>query len=531
MNNSSFTKQFLLILVALYTLSIAKINGQNPLNPAGVFNVFVEGNFTVYSSESEGSVAVGGNLIVNGGYIIADGPRTLPLYKVNNMPIGLVVNGGISLNSGLQINNNTYVKIGNCTSPDPLTVYYKGDNNTFVPIRINKSSTPYGGSPTILLSAAANYWDPNNPVSDSNNPVCATTDINFTSAFSSLRTNSISLSQCPNNAQITNSAGMSIPNTNLPNQIKITLQPGVNVLNVSGSDLNNVTDFTLNNAPSSSQILVVNVSASGSYGWNVPNINVPGDKEGLRYILWNFPTTTTLTIQGNGQIEGSVLAPYAAITKTNYVNVEGQLVGKSFSTVGGEMHDYPFNASLASCTALPVRLTKFVATPEGTAVRLTWETSWEHNSDYFVVERSSDAIEFGTLGRVQAVGQTEKSQRYSFIDQLPSAQTSYYRLRMIDQDRSFAYSKTIAFSPDSNQPLLRLLENPTTSQVLRIQLGYWKVTDLRLTNLRGQPVSFKGTNESNGILMLRPDQTLPAGIYLLTAGQGTMQQQVRIVIQ
>ncbi|WP_249794510.1 hypothetical protein, partial [Bradyrhizobium sp. BRP56] len=128
------------------------------------------------------------------------------------------------------------------------------------------------------------------------------------------------------------------------------------------------------------------------------------------------------------------MAPYADVTKTNFAIFEGQLIGKSFSTVGGEMHDYPFNASLGSCSALPVRLTKFVATPEGAAVRLAWETNWEHNSDHFVIERSSDALEFGTLGRVQAIGQTTQSQRYSFIDQLPSARTGYYRLRMVDQD-------------------------------------------------------------------------------------------------
>jgi choice-of-anchor A domain-containing protein len=530
MNYFTSTKFYLFVLLFLHTAFTSKLNGQNPLSPIGVFNVFVEGNFTVYGSETEGSVAVGGNLIINGGYGIAASTRTLPLYKVGDIPIGLVVNGGISLNNGLQVLNNTYVKIGNCSSPDPLITYYKDNNNSFSPIRINKTSTPYGGSPTILLSAAANYWTPANPVSALNNPVCETTGINFTSAFATLRTNSTNLSLCPNNTQVLDSGLNPISTANLPNQIKITLHSGVNVLNVTGSDLNHVTDFTLLNSPSASQVLVVNVAASGTYNWNIPNINVPGDKDGLRYILWNFPSTTILTLQGNGQIQGSVLAPYADVTKTIYSNIEGQFVGKSFSNIGGEIHDYPFNASLPSCTALPVRLVKFTATPEGTAVRLAWETSWEYNSDHFDIERSSNAIEFGSLGRVQAGGQTSQTQRYTFADQLPSPQTAYYRLRTVDKDGSFEYSKTVAFSPDSNEPLLQLLENPTTNHALRIQLRSWTVTDLELTNMQGQPVSFKGTAESNGTMTLRPDTTLPTGIYLLTAGRGITRQQVRLVI-
>ena len=211
-------------------------------------------------------------------------------------------------------------------------------------------------------------------------------------------------------------------------------------------------------------------------------------------------------------------------------NIEGQFVAKSFSLAGGEMHDYPFNASLPSCAPMPVRLVKFTATPEGTAVRLAWETSWEYNSDYFEVERSSNAIEFGSLGRVLAGGQTSQSQRYTFADELPSSQTAYYRLRTVDKDGSFEYSKVVAFSPDSDEPLLQLLENPTTNQALRVQLRSWTVTDLQLTNMQGQPLSFKGTTESNGTMTLRPDHTLPTGIYLLTAGRGLTRQQVRLVI-
>jgi choice-of-anchor A domain-containing protein len=523
----------LFVLIGLVGTMGSRTMAQNPLSPIGKFNVFVQNDLTLINNETEGSVAVGGNLTVNSGYKIAGTLRNTPVYTINGVPIGLVVNGGVKLNNNLQIGNNTYVKIGNCagngSTTDALTTWYKDNNNNYSPIRINKSPDPnqYGSGSAILLDAKANTWSPE--VSAGNNPVCASTGIDFTGIFSQLKTTSQSLASCSHNAQITNSGGTPISNTGLPGQIKINLQTGVNVFNVTGEDLNNLTEFILNNQPSADKILIVNVAAPGTFAWKVPNINLPSGSAGSSFILWNFSSTTQLNIEGGGMIEGSVLAPNADVIKTqNFATIEGQMVAKSFIHGGGEMHDYTFNAEVAPCTAMPVRLTQFSVNPAGNAVQIVWETTWEQNSAFFSVERSTNVLEFATIGRVNAKGETTKTQQYALLDEQPLPQTAYYRLRMADKDGSFTYSKPVAYLPESDRPLLKLLENPVQNRQLRVLFRHWTVADLHLTNSLGQAISLKITPEANGTVALQLEQSLTTGVYFLMAGQGVLRQWVRV---
>jgi hypothetical protein len=77
---------------------------------------------------------------------------------------------------------------------------------------------------------------------------------------------------------------------------------------------------------------------------------------------------------------------------------------------------------------------------------LFWSTSVEINSDYIAVERTQDlGGEFVEMGRVNAQGNTAATTQYTFDDdQVFDSGIYYYRLRLVDLDGSYAYSKTIA---------------------------------------------------------------------------------------
>lgn len=322
---------------------------QNPLSSVGKFNVFTQGNATLTNNESEGPVAIGGNLTVGGNYQITT--VNVGDLKVGNIPIGLVVGGGVTLTSGqLQMNNQGYVKIGNCTS---LTVWYKDNNDAFSPIRITKNTEGYASpSSWIQINTQADGWagyaQPNQ-VSSTNNPVCETTSINFTSVFTTLKANSSSLAECQGTNVVTENANgdvlTSISGQNLFLDLPASPIAGKpRIWNVSGADLNAINELNLRFTPTASEPLVINVSTGASFTWNVKNQNVGG---AMKYIIWNFPSATTLNIEGNATIEGSILAPNAAVVKTaNQSNIQGQLVGQSFVHSGGEMHHYPFEGNV-----------------------------------------------------------------------------------------------------------------------------------------------------------------------------------------
>ncbi|MBY8962998.1 choice-of-anchor A family protein [Flavobacterium sp. D11R37] len=327
-------------LSALLLLGL-KVFSQSPTAPAQGFNVFTEQNLTLITNESEGPVACGGNLSIQGNYQIS--VNDAGTFTVNNVKIGLLVGGKVNYTSGnaVQINNNAYVKIGNNTGSH---VWYYDQNNAASPIRV--TPTPdYNSSPRIMLQANANQLN----VGVNNNPVFQSGVIDFAGAFQSLKASSLSIAQCTHNAQLTNPNGQSISNTNLPNQIKINMQDGINYFNITGTDLNNVQQFTYNNQPSASKILVINVDAPGTFNWKVWNQAGVGFQN-CPYILYNFYNTTQLNITGNSTIEGTVFAPFADVNKTvNQSNIEGQVIAKSLVHGGGEMHYALFAPTISGC--------------------------------------------------------------------------------------------------------------------------------------------------------------------------------------
>ncbi|WP_445750116.1 collagen-binding domain-containing protein [Polaribacter sp.] len=321
------------------------IFSQSPTSPALGFNVFVENNATLNTNESEGSIAIGGDLILRGNYRVSI--HDCGEYTVGGLKIGLLVDGkidfGASSNGQLYVNSNYYAKIGDGTG---AKVWYTDQNNATSPIRITQTNN-YNSSTRVMLQANATTLG---NVSASNNPVIEDNLIDFSAAFQAMRTSSTNIAQNVNNAQLTNPNGQTIPNTNLPSQVKINLQNGINYLNVTGADLNNVSVFTYNNQPSATKILVINVDASGTFNWNVWNQAGVGIQN-APYILYNFYNTTQLNINGNSTIEGTVFAPFADINKTvNQSNIEGQIIGKSIVHSGGEMHCAKFDTTIPPFT-------------------------------------------------------------------------------------------------------------------------------------------------------------------------------------
>jgi len=100
-------------------------------------------------------------------------------------------------------------------------------------------------------------------------------------------------------------------------------------------------------------------------------------------------------------------------------------------------------------TSLPVTLVSFSASNMGEQNYLIWKTSFESNSEGFEIERSWDGNKFEKIGFVAGGGNSNIGSDYSFVDQSPLFH-SYYRLKQLDFDGTFAYSRVISVkSPDA----------------------------------------------------------------------------------
>lgn len=121
------------------------------------------------------------------------------------------------------------------------------------------------------------------------------------------------------------------------------------------------------------------------------------------------------------------------------------------------IHEFDF------VSVLPVKLTDFSGKVDGdNRVILSWQTSTEVDNDYFDVEYLENDNDFITIGRVRGAGTTASNQSYTFIHNNPAKTINYYRLKQVDFDGQYEYSKIIdvRLAPNSQ---IKVFPNPTSS--------------------------------------------------------------------
>ncbi|GIV37652.1 MAG: hypothetical protein KatS3mg032_2031 [Cyclobacteriaceae bacterium] len=113
--------------------------------------------------------------------------------------------------------------------------------------------------------------------------------------------------------------------------------------------------------------------------------------------------------------------------------------------------------------SLPVQLVKFQSRIVNNTVLLEWTTASEVNNNFFVVERSANAIEFEPLDTLQGAGTTDHPVDYTFTDNSPLFVINYYRLRQVDFDGSHNYSPVISAQIDITvtEPQISIYPNPS----------------------------------------------------------------------
>jgi hypothetical protein len=161
----------------------------------------------------------------------------------------------------------------------------------------------------------------------------------------------------------------------------------------------------------------------------------------------------------------------------------------------------------------PVKLIEFAATKKNNQLFLSWQTASEENTNFFSIERSSDGKQFTAIGNVKASGNSHSVINYSYTDDAPLS-LNFYRLKTVDNDGTFAYSKIIAFKLNKIESLA-FFPVPATSN-LTIQLNVKAATELQIIDVAGSVRKTKMVAQGANAFSL--DITdLHAGLYFLKA--------------
>jgi len=207
-------------------------------------------------------------------------------------------------------------------------------------------------------------------------------------------------------------------------------------------------------------------------------------------------TNSTLTISPQ----------YAEVFGSNYV-LQGTI--SSFST---------FYLGNPAAVILPVQLLTFNGSLQNNnTTLLQWETTNEINTSHFTIERSNDGNNFTAIGNVTAIGANNNKTSYSFTDNDAAIQTSpilYYRLKIVDNNGQYAYSKIISVMLNKNINVF-IFPNPV-KQILNIKLSGRETNPvvIQIADLNGRVLYSEKRNGSNSNLSVDVKQWTPQ-VYIL----------------
>lgn len=233
------------------------------------------------------------------------------------------------------------------------------------------------------------------------------------------------------------------------------------------------------------------------------------------YTVENNSILTVSDLVVNNQIEGKTFtAPnnvYGGIDTTqtrimvtltyNNVNtMKVRLGGVTTGSVSGADRMYSiwfknFTYTIPNKT-LPVKLISFDATLNNkTKVDLKWATATEENVSHFVVERSTDGVNYSDAGLVFAVGNSTQKVNYNLADDISNVDAAviYYRLCSVDVDGKFSYSDVriirVSNQKDNTVDIITY-PNPVSNELRVTVPANWqnKKISFELFNANGQIV-------------------------------------------
>lgn len=167
---------------------------------------------------------------------------------------------------------------------------------------------------------------------------------------------------------------------------------------------------------------------------------------------------------------------------------------------------------------LPVELSLFSGVSDQCKVKLSWRSESEENFWAYIIQRSFDQINFTIIGQIEGTTNSLQEQNYQFIDEY-AVDYQYYRLKMIDTDGSFEYSKIIAVNQECfEKNPITIYPNPITKGQ-QLYVKYYSTqakTQLTIVNQLGQIVQVQLMDSVTGFNTVVFDiNDLAPGVYFI----------------
>lgn len=197
------------------------------------------------------------------------------------------------------------------------------------------------------------------------------------------------------------------------------------------------------------------------------------------------------------------------VTNDNYISLSG-------------IDDFSLWTAAGDGAPLPVELTNFAAKLTDETIRLNWKTATEVNNYGFDIERSTsnretDSVNWSKIGFVEGNGTSNNEHSYEFIDEnLPLADSLSYRLKQIDNDGSFSYSKSISIDVSTITDVNKEKMNYNFALKQNYPNPFNPTTRIKYSIAKGNHVNLSIYNMLGQKVTTLVDENKPAGSYSVT---------------
>jgi len=217
------------------------------------------------------------------------------------------------------------------------------------------------------------------------------------------------------------------------------------------------------------------------------------------------------------------------------VNVTGLEAGKTYHYAIFEYNgvDAPIYNTTNVATgnisvpgSLPLKWLSFTAKEINGKVLLSWSTTEEVHTSHFEVERSVNGADFAVIGTLAAKGDAVRND-YSFEDASLQTGTHVYRIRQVDVDNRFAYSKLASVHIRDRKSGVQLAPNPASGTTkITLPQGIQQAT-LQVYTISGVLVKTIRVSSQQPIAV----HDLAKGTYHIIVSAGAQQWSERFIVQ
>jgi hypothetical protein len=175
---------------------------------------------------------------------------------------------------------------------------------------------------------------------------------------------------------------------------------------------------------------------------------------------------------------------------------------------------------------LPVNLVSFSANRVSPSkIEIVWTSASELNNDYYILQKSFTPNFFKDLAIIPGAGNSNQTINYKHIDSDYERKTIYYRLKQVDFDGSYSYSKIISVNPGDNE--LEIIAYYKFNKIFMNNLPTENSAyNIYIYNSLGQVLeNFNVFSDYNN---LEINKYLPEGIYFLLIKNQNFEKIIKI---